>query len=274
MKKEFGQVVSLLPFNGRLESKYDFPRFFEALSDCEILLERLDCRILHEGRNRVGVLALPQKDGDQIEIVVKEFCPRGIDRLKSLCLRSKALKAWSGAQALKARSIGTPFPVAYLEKRGRFFLEKGYFLSERIEGVEEIRILFRRLPLPELRTLLSSLAAFLRAVHDRGILHRDLSDGNILVKRENDETYFFYMIDTNRIKVKDRIGLLKRIKNLIRLGVPAQIQSIFLIQYLEAPKMRRHLWWWYRMNKRTFSWYIELKKKLKLKQLIQKLRIQ
>lgn len=274
MKKEFGQVVSLPPFSGRLESEYNFPQFLEALLNCEILLDSSDCQILHQGRNRVGILALPHKDGGQVEIVVKEFCPRGIDRLKSLCLRGKALKAWSGAQALRARSIGTPFPVAYLEKRGRFYLEKGYFLSERVEGVEEIRFLFLKLPLHELQKLLSSLGAFLRSVHDGGILHRDLSDGNILVKMVNNETYCFYMIDTNRIKVKNRIGLFQRIKNLIRLGVPAQAQSIFLTQYLENPRIKRYLWGWYRVNKKTFSWYIGLKRKLRLRQLAQKLRVQ
>ena len=147
-------------------------------------------------------------------------------------------------------------------------------MTERVGGVEEIRGLFRRLPLPELHALLSSLAVFLRAVHDRGILHRDLSDGNILVKREHDETFCFYMIDTNRIRVKKRIDLFKRTKNLIRLGVPSQSQSFFLAQYLEGSRVRRHLWWWYRMNKGTFSWYTGLKKKLRLRQLTRKLRIQ
>ncbi len=274
MKEEFGRAVSLPPYSGRLDSEYDFPRFLDALSNCDFLLERPDCRLLHEGRNRVGALALPHKDGGQIEIVVKEFCPRGIDRLKSLFLPSKTRRAWAGAQTLKAGSIGTPIPVACLEKKGRFFLEKGYFLTERVEGVEEIRTLFRRCPLPELHALLSSLAAFLRAVHDRGILHRDLSDGNILVKRERDEAFCFYLIDTNRIRVKKRINLLKRTKNLIRLGIPSQSQPLFLAQYLEGSTVRRHLWWWYRMNKGTFSWYIELKKKLKLRQLTRKLRIQ
>jgi len=274
LKKEFGQAVSLPPFRGRLESKYNFRRFLEALSDCKDLLDRSNCRLLHEGRNRVGVLALPHRDGGQAEIVVKEFCPRGVDRLKSLCFSSKALKAWSGAQALKARSVGTPFPVAYLEKRGRFFLEQGFFLSERIEKVEEIRSLFRKLSLPQLQRMLDSLTAFLRSVHAGGILHRDLSDGNILVRGEAEGTFCFYLIDTNRIKVKRRLGILQRIKNLIRLGVPAQVQSIFLSRYLGDPKVKRYLWWWYLLNKRTFSWYIELKKKLKLRKLAQKLRIQ
>lgn len=274
MTKEIGHVVSRPPFSGRLESEYSFPQFLEALLNCETLLDSPDCQILHRGRNRVGILTFPHKDGSRVEIVVKEFCPRGIDRLKGLCLRGKALKAWSGAQALRVRSIGTPFPVAYLEKRGRFHPEKGFFLSERVEGVEEIRFLFLRLCLRELQTLLSSLSAFLRSVHDGGILHRDLSDGNILVKTVNKETYCFYMIDTNRIKVKNHIGLFQRIKNLIRLGVPSQAQSIFLTQYLETPRIKRYLWWWYRVNKKTFSLYTGLKKKLRLRQLAQKLRVQ
>lgn len=274
MNSGFGRAVSLPPFEGRIESEYDFPRFLEALSDCDVLLERQDCHLLHEGRNKVGIVPFPQKLEGQVEIVVKEFCPRGVDRLKSLILPGKARKAWSGAQGLKARAIGTPPPVAYLEKRGRLFLEKCYFLSEKVEGVEEIRALFRSLPLPELRTLLSSLAAFLRTVHDSGILHRDLSDGNILVRRERNEIFTFSLIDTNRIRIKNRIRLSQRIKNLIRLGIPPQVQSFFLAQYLEGPRIKKHLWWWYRMNKGTFSWYIGLKKKLKLRQLTRKLRIQ
>ncbi len=274
MKKEWGQALVLPPFKGRIESKYDFPRFIEALSDCEALLNSSACQILHEERNRVGIIAFPQKDGGRVEIVVKEFLPRGINRLKSLFLHGKALKSWSGAQALLDRSIGTPFPVAYLEKRRNFFLERGYFLSEKIEGVEEIRTLFRRLTSRELQALLASLAAYLRSVHEGGILHRDLSDGNILVKRENHKEFYFHMIDTNRIRVKKRISIWQRIKNLIRLGIPAQAQPMFLSQYLESPEIHRHLWWWYRLNKIVFSGYIELKKKLRLRQLVRKLRIQ
>ncbi len=82
------------------------------------------------------------------------------------------------------------------------------------------------------------------------------------------------MIDTNRIRVKKRISIWQRIKNLIRLGIPAQAQPMFLSQYLESPEIHRHLWWWYRLNKIVFSGYIELKKKLRLRQLVRKLRIQ
>ena len=95
-----------------------------------------------------------------------------------------------------------------------------------------------------------------------------------MIESKNDGTFHFYLIDTNRVRTKDRIRLLKRIKNLIRLGVPRQAQAFFLAQYLEARRVKRHLWWWYRMNKGAFSWYIGVKKKLRLRQLTRKLRIQ
>src|SRR4030042_1583003 len=74
-------------------------------------------------------------------------------------------------------------PAGYLEKRKRGLGERSFFFAARVDGAEEIRGLFRRLPAVELEPLLPALAAFLSQCHDRGILHRDLSAGNVLVGR-------------------------------------------------------------------------------------------
>jgi len=140
--------------------------------------------------------------------------------------------------------------------------------------VEEIRFLFRELPPSELQKLLVSLAHHISLCHRKGILHRDLSDGNILVKTESEGKFVFYLIDTNRIRVKKRIGLLKGIKNLIRLGIPPRSQLLFLKQYMGSNQLKGYLWYWYKANKMIYSWYIELKRKLRLKQLVRKLKIQ
>lgn len=274
MKKEANQSVGLLRFQGRVSSEYNHPAFLEAISDCEGLLQSPACELLHEGRNRVGVVLLPRKDGGKADIVIKEFRPQGVNRLKSIFLPGKASKAWVGAHALLERAIGTPFPVAFLELRRKFSLERSYYLSERIEGVEEIRFLFRNLPPEELQVLLNSLARHLSACHRRGILHRDLSDGNILVKKNHQKNYQFFLIDTNRVRVTRRINLLRRVKNLVRLGVPPWTQRGFLSQYLGGRSVKRDLWLWYCLNKRIYSWYIEMKKKLRLRRLARKLRIQ
>ena len=274
MKKEFGQPLSLPPFKGRIQASYNHPLFVQAISDCNSLLGDKDTEILLEGRNRVGVVVLAREDGKNEDIVIKEFRSRGMNRLKSLFQRGKAFRAWQGAVALVEREIETPPPIAYLEKRKALFLDQSFFLAEKVNGVEEIRFLFPKRPPSELRELLVSLSQYLSTCHKKGILHRDLSDGNILVKKDKSGELRFYLIDTNRIRVKKRIGLLSGVENLIRLGVLLDFQRFFLEHYLGITRVERFHWFWYRINKSLYSNYVELKKKLRLRQLAQKLKIQ
>ena len=175
---------------------------------------------------------------------------------------------------LVEKGIETPPPVAYLEKRKGRFLDQSYFLTERISGAREIRYLFLELEPSGLRKLLVSLGKYLSLCHEKGVLHRDLSDGNILVKEDKSGEFRFYLLDTNRVRIKGRIRPLKRVKNLIRLGVPRKLQRFFLRQYLGKERVKGFLLLWYRFNKGVFASYIKLKKKLKLRQLARKLKIQ
>ncbi|NQT81256.1 MAG: hypothetical protein HQ555_12800 [Candidatus Aminicenantes bacterium] len=274
MKKEFGQPLSIPPFKGRIQASYNYPLFIKAISDCHNLLSAEETEILLDSRNKVGVVSLPKQDGGDVDIVIKEFRSRGVNWLKSCFLPVKAFKAWNGGMALVKRGIETPPPVAYMEKRKGLALEQSFFLAERISGVEEIRSLLLDFPLLKIRELLSSLGKHLFLCHKKGILHRDLSDGNILVREEKLGEFRFYLIDTNRIRVKSRITLLKRIKNLIRLGVPPEHQRFFLEEYLGKTVLTEFLWFWYKTNKRVYSNYVELKKKLRLRKLARKLKIQ
>ncbi len=274
MKQEYDQPLSLPPFKGRIKTSYNHPLFVQAISDCSRLLSDQDTEILLDRRNRVGVVALPQQDGGNVDIVIKDFRSRGVNRLKSLLLRGKAFKSWRGAVALVEKDVETPLPVAYLEKRKGLFLGQSFFLAERVGGIEEIRFLFPKLPPSELRRLLVSLSQHLSTCHKKGILHRDLSDGNILVKKDKQGEFRFYLIDTNRIRIKKRIGLLNGIKSLIRLGVPLDFQRFFLQHYLGTNHVKRFHWFWYRINKTSYTQFVELKKKLRLRQLGQKLKIQ
>lgn len=274
MKKEFGQPLSLPPFRGRIQASYNHPPFVQAISDCHSLLREEETEVLLNRRNRVGVVTLPQQDGENVDIVIKEFHSVGVNKLKSLFLRGKAFKAWQGGVALVERGIETPAPVAYLEKRKGLFLDQSFYLAERVGRVEEIRFLFIKLPHSELRELLLSLSRYLSTCHKKGILHHDLSDGNILVKKEKSGKFRFYLIDTNRIRIKRRIGLLKKVKNLIRLGVPPEFQRFFLEEYLGTTHVKKFLWFWYRINKMIYSHFVALKRKLRLRRLARRLKIQ
>ncbi len=273
MRQEFGLPLDMPPFQGKIHPDYRDSRFLEAISDCQGLLSSPSCEILLDSRNRVGKIELAVSETRTRTVVIKEFRTLGVDKLKSAFQPSKALKAWRGASALLMKGFNTSCPVALLEKRTGRFVEQSFFISEMIEEVEEIRFLFPCLEPDKLKELLNALADYLSRIQSEGILHRDLSDGNILVKHDGDG-YEFYLIDTNRIREKKRVGALQQVKSLIRLGIPRDSQKYFLEQHFKTAKLSALIWFWYRFNKVRFTWIIEVKKKLHLKQIAQKLKIQ
>jgi len=271
VEEKYGFPLYFGPSKGRIHSRYRYPSFIDAISECHQLLNKPECQILLDGRNRVGAIMIKRQD-QEVGVVLKEFKSQGVNKLKSLFLPSKALRAWKGAVTLIERGIDTPFPIAYLERRKGGFLDQSFYLAEKIDKAEEIRSVFLNASPERLKPLLVSLANYLSVCHQNGMLHRDLSDGNILVKKDEKGKIRFYFLDTNRIKFPKKMNTLRRIKNLIRLGVPSQYQSFFLKQYLG--EHRRFLWLWYRMNKEIYTGYVVFKRKLRLRQLAQKLKIQ
>ncbi len=269
-----GEPLDLPPFRGLIRPVYNHPGFRAAISDCRSLLGSPGARIVLKGRNTVAVVPLPTTDGSLRNVFVKEFCLVGVDKLKSAVFPSKARRAWWGAAALVERGIPTPSPVVYLERREKGLVAQSCFLSEEVEGAKEVRGLFRELPEVELRGLLRALAGFIISCHCKGILHRDLSDGNILVKQKKGGSWSFWLLDTNRIRIKKKISKRLGIKNLIRLGVPASMQRYFVHAYLGAQDPGWVYFYWYRVNKASFSAFVSLKKALRLRKLARKLRIQ
>jgi hypothetical protein len=274
VREDPGIGISLPPFLGRLHPDADDPALREALSRAGRLLDDPGVRFLESSRNRIGHVALPGPGGSVLECVVKEFRPRGIDKLKSVFLPSKARKAWRGSWALQAAGIATPAPVAFLEHRRGPVLDRALFIARRVRDVVEVRPLLRLLRDQDLESLTTALAAFARSCHETGILHRDLSDGNVLVREPDYRTGPFILVDTNRIRVKKRVRPAAGVKNLIRLGIPASQRRLFLAAYLNPRPRPGWLWWWYSLNKSVFTGYTGLKTRLRIREIVRKLRIQ
>jgi serine/threonine protein kinase len=260
--RDFGKPVVLTTFRGRINPDFDQPQFMEKFDNFELILEETSHPVLYSGRNRIIVVSFPFSEGRTLDIVIKEFFTRGLKKIKTIILPSKALKAWRGGVSLMARGIPTPVPVGYLESGRNPFIKESCYLTVLEEGVDEIRHLFRQQSPKELRSLVLALARHLSHCHQKGVLHRDLSDGNILVKKNPHDDYTFFMIDTNRIRLKKRLGRLRRIKNLTRLGVPRPYQRFFLESYLAPTGLKKGAWIWYRWRKKTYTWHINLKKRL------------
>jgi serine/threonine protein kinase len=262
--KQFGKPVEIASFKGRINPRYDLADFMGKLANFEHILNRASHEILSDGRNRISVVPFPFSEAKNIEIVVKEFFTRGLQRIKTVFLPSKAQKAWWGGVALMELNIPTPEPVAYLESTRSPFIKGSCYLTLMEKGVDEIRHLFRQKSSDELIAIIQALAQQLRLCHQKGILHRDLSDGNILVRKGLQQEYTFFLIDTNRIRIKKRLGHLQKVKNLTRLGVPHEYQHQFLEAYTETGGLKKWTWFWYRFSKNAYTWRINLKKRLRI----------
>ena len=288
--KTFGVPVRLGAFKGRVHPDYDTPDFLRALSDCRALVFGPAARVLLEKRNRVAAVSIPVSGplcamatadpciagvaGAASSAVVKEFRASGFKKIKTLVVSGKAAKAWRGAAACLVRKVPTPLPLAYLERRKRGFVVESYFVAARIDDAREVRDLLRELPPEDLSRLLEALARFLVFVHNQGILHRDLSDGNILVRSSRPGVYDLFLIDTNRIRVRREVPLLGRVRNLVRLGVPPAYREDFLRLYLGDRRGGPALRFWYGINKKSYTGFVAFKRALRLKKLAERLGIQ
>jgi hypothetical protein len=265
LKKEELSLVSIA-------ADLDTPEFRGALSGLRRLAYGPAAHVLLDARNRIVVLPLPSAPGRFVDVVAKEFRPSGLKRLKTLAVPSKAVKAWRGAAACLERDVPTPRPMACLERRRAGIVAESWYVSAWVENASEIRPLFLTLGGEDLRILAAELAAFLRHAHDRGILHGDLSDGNILVS--GPAPYRFSLIDTNRIRAARRLSRRARVRNLVRLGVPPEAQDGFLDAYLGERRESVGLRRLYFRAKKRYAAVVALKKRLRLKRLAEKLKIQ
>lgn len=258
----------------RIEPAFDGPEIRAWLETVESLPALPGAEILHRARNVVTAARLALADGRVLDLAVKEFRPRGLHRLRTLFGPSKAERAARGAALLSAAGLRTPAPVAVVERRRRGTVEQAWFVAERIRGAVEIRLLWRDLGEADLRRLLAVLASEIRAAHEAGLLHRDLSDGNILVGRGPDGSFALHYLDTNRVRRRRRLGERARAKNLIRLGIPESLRREFLALYAGADGPKPAFVRRYERAKAGFERWLRFKKKARLRKWARRLKLQ
>ncbi|HEX5136309.1 MAG TPA: lipopolysaccharide kinase InaA family protein, partial [Planctomycetota bacterium] len=190
-------------------------------------------------------------------LAVKSWKPLGLARsLLARRLGSAARRSFDVAKALHQKGIGTPRPVALLERWDRSRLVESYFVTEYAEGRtfhdELLRLLHEDKDLEKVLALMEPVAAGVRAMHDAGVMHGDLGNQNIYI----DPVRF---IDLGRGRVR-AVSLRDRAFDVSRLTLPSKLLRIFLRMYWrerwfegEGPP-RAFLRWlsWYR---RLFAWH-------------------
>lgn len=179
--------------------------------------------VLRHARNAVWSLPDPRNPAGRLVVkqpVKMHVHKQLLDRFKP----SKALRSWSGTSELLRCGIGVATPVAWFERIGDTTLKQNFYLCEYVDAEYSVRQMlsafaagataFADLPDEE---CYRQLCGFLLRLHGSGIFFRDLSGGNILVKKEDGGRLAFALIDTGRIHVlPTALPLRLRLADLVR----------------------------------------------------------
>jgi hypothetical protein len=198
---------------------------------------------LKESRNTLARVPSPAEKRD---LLLKVFpVPFPLGTIQRGWRKSKAQKAWDKAWALIARGIETPRPRLALERRVGGVLVSSALWVDWVEGhqLREVLKPWRSRPRSPEETvtcqeLLRTLALFLRAMHDKGVVHRDFGGGNVLLPPESSEQPWS-LIDINRAKLyPGSAPWPARMLDLERVHLHPEDRSLFFQAYAQSEEER------------------------------------
>ena len=163
--------------------------------------------VIHRGRNLIVRITGP--DGEPL--VVKRHRIRSDFRGAIARLRTpKAVRAFDAAARLRELGFETPEPIAALVGE-----RSSWFVSGFVEG--RVARELKKADAPGRDRLLHGMGALVGRMHEGGVVHADLTSGNVLIVEEKGRDRFF-LVDVNRVRFSSRpIGLRAGIANLVQL---------------------------------------------------------
>ena len=192
---------------------------------------------IRNGRNEVKLL---EQNG--IRFCVKSFGNQNpINRIVYSFIRpSKANRSFNYALKIMELGVKTPEPVAFVEYYDKNrLLQNSYYISVYLDHDMSLMDTFD-MELSDRLNLLSEFARFAcNQLHNNGIIHKDLSASNILIKINPDNTHDFYLIDLNRMLFRKNISFRQRMTNLKRINGTAMclgtIAHFYSLEYRGDP---------------------------------------
>ena len=189
------------------------------------------------GRTVYAVSGLNERD-----FIVKYHRTRGpFERWKYRVVRSRVAAEWQTARVLDEVGIPVARPFAMGERRSHGTLYESCLITEKVPGAAPLGPSLGGEIQPELKAaILSELARLVRAMHEAGVLHRDLHASNfLLAPAENG--YQLILVDLHAARKTDHALIGARVRMLAKLIYtlsdvlsPAERRR-FLAQYAGGP---------------------------------------
>jgi len=224
-------------YHGQVAPHFQSPELLAQLANIRTLLQAPSVRQLSHGADYVVQTQL-LIDQQTTPITIKVFKPQS--RLKDWYDRrigSKAERSYRAACFLQKHHIGTPAPIAWLERRENYRLVESYYLCLFEPGIA-LRdaladIYYNQRNNAPLIDLLHLVAPAIRAMHDAGFMHGDMGNQNILLPRSTTGEWLQpQFIDLNRARYQDTpLSYRQRAFDLARIALPGAYLKIFKTIY-------------------------------------------
>lgn len=161
--------------------------------------------------------------------------------------KSKAERSYNAARYLQEHNIGTPAPIAWLDRWENNRLVESYFLTVFQPAIclrDALTDIYYHMRNSEsLMDLMQLVAPAVRAMHDAQFMHGDMGNQNILLPKNPDGTWAQpQFIDLNRARILDRALTYKeRAFDLSRPIIPGNYLKFFKHIYCEHKDIPRTL---------------------------------
>jgi hypothetical protein len=145
--------------------------------------------------------------------------------------KSKARRSFEYATILLEKGIGTPQPIAFIEKYNWLGLINSFYVSEQLETELTFRELDWYPDYPDHENILRQFTKFTFNLHEKGIFFLDHSAGNTLIKKMPNGKYEFFLVDLNRMAFDVKMDFNKRMQNFSRLTPKKEMVEIMSEEY-------------------------------------------
>ena len=170
-----------------------------------------------------------------LEVNIKSFkVPNLINQIAYCFFRkSKAKRSFNYAQKLLELNIGTPKPLAYYESTTLFLFKKSFYVSEHLNYDLTYRELIHDFNYPDYNNILREFTRFTFNLHQNGVHFLDHSPGNTLIKKADNGSYNFYLVDLNRMQF-GTLDFDTRMKNFAKLSKYKSMVEIMSDEYAKC----------------------------------------
>lgn len=182
--------------------------------------------------------------------------------------KSKARRSFEYGTILLEKGIGTPKPIAYVEKYNWLGLTNSFYVSEQLETELTFRELEWYPDYSDHENILRQFTKFTFNLHEKGIFFLDHSAGNTLIKKMPNGKYEFFLVDLNRMAFNVKMDFNKRMLNFSRLTAKKEMVEIMSEEYAKyynkpSSIIFDKMWFFSNQFQEQFLKRRKLKKKLK-----------